>query len=80
LTERHGRIHFWGKMTHSLGLTNKKNSDVPSLKMYIVLCQCVLMPEGHRRRKDSWGIGVSIPSEDEIFLFSAMSRLALGPS
>jgi hypothetical protein len=52
LIERHGRICFWGEMTHSLGLKKYKYSTFPSLKMYIVLCQCVLMPEGHRRRKD----------------------------
>ena len=54
LIVRHGRIRFCGKMTHSLGLKNKKNSAVPSLKMYIIRCQCVLMAEGHNRRKDGF--------------------------
>jgi hypothetical protein len=64
-------------MTHSLALKNKKNSSVPFLKIYIILCQ-----EGHRRRINFLTIvnWVSIPSKDEIFLFSAVSKLALGPS
>jgi hypothetical protein len=49
LIERCGRIHFWGKMTHSLGLENK--CAVPSLKMYIVLCQVVLTPEEAEGRR-----------------------------